>query len=189
MVDTVSENIERLRRNLKPLIEDLDEKLGELKGKKEKLESVSRFLAYVNGDVNLVGIYADQNLILESLEKLGSSKDEYKASCYLLRSDDASVKMLPQYQDANDYISRLINYFKMNKSELSAEITDLERVCQEKKTEKKYYDLFEENNPLIEDIGEFEDFLQKHTITSDDRIDLLVYTIKSNLNNYQRGKN
>lgn len=185
----MSENIERLRKNLEPLIVDLDEKVEELKVKKEKLENVSRFLAYVNGDVNMVGVYADQNLVLDSLESLGSTKEEYKASCYLLRSDDASVKSLPQYQEANSYINKLIDYFKANKSELSAEIIDLDKVCQEKKIEKKYYDLFAEESPLVENITEFKDFIQKHTVTSDDRIDLLIHAIKSNLDNYQKGKN
>lgn len=188
MVDTMNEYVKKLTDSLEPLIVDLDDKQMELNQKKEKLESVSRFLAYVNGDVNLVGIYADQELILENLDKLNSNKDEYKASCYLLESSDESVQMLPQYREANLYILELINYFKRNKSELTLEIQELERVCHEKELNKKYYELFIDENPLVSDVKEFEEFLDSHSITDDEKINLLVYTIKSNVLNYQEQK-
>ena len=184
----MNECVERLKDTLEPLIEDLHEKLEELSLKKEKLENVSRFLAYVNGDNNLVGVYADQNLVLDSLDKINSNKEEYKASCYLLRSDDTKVKALPQYQKANEYIANLINYFKTSKTELSSEISSLESVCDEKKIEKKYYDLFLASKPMVEDISEFEQFLKKHVTINEDRINLLIYTINSNLVNYQNNE-
>lgn len=184
----MNEYVEKLKRSLEPLIEDLHEKVELLSLKKEKLEGVSRFLAYVNGDANLVGVYADQNLILDSLEKIDSDKDEYKASCYLLRSDDVKIKSLPQYQKANEYIGKLINYFKTSKVELTSEITNLESVCNKKKIEKKYYDLFMDNSPLIEDVSEFESFLKDHTTTNEERINLLIYAINSNVINYENSE-
>lgn len=181
----MNEYVKRLTDSLEPLIVDLDDKSMELRLKKEKLESVSRFLAYVNGDVNLVGVYADQDLILEHLDKIDSNKEEYKASCYLLRSEDESVKMLPQYREANLYVLGLINYFKMNKGELTTEIQELESVCREKELNKKYYELFSEEKPFVNDVVEFEEFLDKHVISDEEKINLLVYVIKNNVLNYQ----
>ena len=185
MVDTMNEYVKKLTNDLEPLIYDLDDKLMELELKKEKLESVSRMLAYVNGDVNMVGVYADQDLIIDSLEKINSNKDEYRASCYLLRNEDENIKNLPQYREANLYILGLINYFKMFKGELSSEIQELERVCREKEVDKKYYQLLNENTPLIENVTEFADFIEKHLTTDEERINLLKFAINSNLTNYQ----
>ena len=185
MVYTVDENIKKLIERLEPLIVDLDDKLNELESEKENFEKVSRFLAYVNGDVNLVGIYADQNLILDTLDKINSTKDEYKASCYLLKNDDAGVKILPQYKKANDFMLSLINYFKMNKIEVSNKIQELDAICKEKSLNKKYYEIFSKENPLVEDVKEFEEFLDKHMTTSDEKIDLLMYTINNNVLNYK----
>ena len=184
----MNEFVKKLTGSLEPLISDLDEKLIELKTKKEKLESISRFLAYVDGDVNLVGVYADQDLIIDNLEKINSNKEEYKASCYLLSSEDANVKSLPQYKDASLYILGLINHFKMSKSQLVTEIQELEQVCYEKELDKKYYEIFNENVPFVENVEEFRNFLDRHTMSVEEKIDLLIYTINSNVANYQ-GKN
>jgi len=182
----MNDYVKKLTNDLEPLIYDLDDKLMELELKKERLESVSRFLAYVDGDVNMVGIYADQDLILDSLDKINSNKDEYRASCYLLRSEDESIKTLPQYRDANLYILGLINYFKMSKGELSSEIQELERTCREKEIDKKYYELLNERTPFIENVTEFVDFIDKHTTVDEEKINLLKYAITSNLMNYEQ---
>lgn len=189
MVDTMNEYVSKLLDKLEPLVADLDEKTNELQSKKQKFENVSRLLAYVNGDVNLMGIYADQDLILDSLDKMNSTVDEYKASCYLLQSNDENVKQLPQYREANLFILSLINYFKMNKSELNSDIQKLEVICNEKNIEKKYYDLLNKDNPLISDIDEFTKFMNKHVDENSDKINLLLYVINSNLVNYGQEKN
>ena len=181
----MNEYVKRLMEKLEPLIVDLDDKLIQLRGEKEKLERVSRFLAYVNGDVNLVGIYADQNLILENLDKINSTKNEYKASCYLLKNEDNGIKMLPQYKQANDFMLGLINYFKMNKIELSNIIQELDNICKEKSLDKKYFEIFSKENPMVNEIDEFEQFLDKHALTSDEKINLLIYVVNSNVLNYK----
>lgn len=184
----MNECVRKFVNELEPLIADLDDKLMELRTKKEKHEDVSRLLAYVNGDVNLVGVYADQELILDNLDKINSNKDEYKASCYLLRGEDASVKSLPQYKNAVDYILKLIDYFKVSKNQLAGEIQSLEMVCNEKELEKKYFELLSTESPEIQDVLEFEEFLNKHVINDEEKIDLLIYTIKSNVLNYRAKK-
>ena len=188
MVDTMNDDVRRIEEELEPLIFDLDDKLMELRMKKENLERVSRMLAYVNGDVNMVGIYADQDLIMDNLDKISSNKDEYKASCYLLSSEDDSIRSLPQYRDANLYILSLINYFKMYKSELNSEIQELEEICRNKEMDKKYYELLKEDNPFILDIKEYIEFVNKHTMNDNEKINLLKYAIKSNVANYQEQK-
>lgn len=176
--------------NLEPLICDLNEKLQELDYKKEKLEKVSRFIAYINNDVHLVGIYADQELIYDNLENIDSNKAEYKACCYLLENDNENIKKLPQYIEANNYILNLINYFKKCKNDLTSDIQELEKCCHNKKIEKKYYDMFSENKVFVKDTQEFEKFLDEHEIEINDKIQLLKHAINSNIKKYQeeRGK-
>lgn len=186
MVDIVmNDYIKKLTNDLELLIADLDEKHEELSSKKEYCERVSRFLAYTNGDVNLVGIYADQDLIINCLDKVNSTKEMYKASCYLLKSSDDSVRSLPQYKEANDYILGLINYFKNDKSDLLTDIQNLEKICREKEIEKKYYDIFTSTNPLVEDVMEFREFLDKHVVNDEEKVNILLYTIDNNVINYR----
>ena len=52
---------------LEPLIEDLEENKKMLEVQKEELESVSRLIAYTKDNIEMVGIYADQDIILNSL--------------------------------------------------------------------------------------------------------------------------
>lgn len=181
----MNDYVKKLVESLEPLILDLDDKLIELRMEKEKFENVSRFLAYVNNDVNLIGIYANQNLIQENLDNIGSTKEEYKACCYLLQNEDEGIKSLPQYKDAEQFMLKLINYFKTSKIELSNRIQELESICKEKTLNKKYYEIFSKTNPLVEDIDEFKDFLDKHTIGDDEKINLLVYTINNNVLHYE----
>jgi hypothetical protein len=79
----------------------------------------------------------------------------------------------------------LINYFKTKKNELTNIIQNLDNTCKEKSLDKKYYELFSKENPLVEDIGEFEQFLDKHVTSSDAKVNLLIYTIDSNILNYK----
>lgn len=185
----MNEYVKKLTTSLEPLIEDLDEKLTVLNEKKEKFESVSKFLSYVKDDVNLVGIYADQDLILEHLANVDSDKNEYVASCYLLKSEDESVKALPQYKKAYSFVENLINYFKDCKEKLNTEILELEDVCAEKKLDKKYYELFSKENPFVTDVSEFTSFLEKRALDDEQRINMLIYTINSNMLAYTGKKN
>ncbi len=181
----MSDYIRRLLVLLESLIYNLDEKIRELDYKKEILEKVSRFVAYTNGDVHLVGIYADQEVIIDNLENIGSNKDEYKACCYLLKNDDGNIRGLPQYEQATAYINNLINYFKKSKADLMNEIQNLEIECKRKKIEKKYYDMLSNNNLYVTDIEEFEKFLDEHEISKDDKIQLILFAIKRNIEKYQ----
>ena len=82
---------------LEPLVEDLEDKKRILSDRKKELEEVSRLIAYTKDNVEMVGIYADQDIIINNLDKLKCSKEDYKASCYLLKSESEHVKVLPQY--------------------------------------------------------------------------------------------
>jgi hypothetical protein len=177
--------IKKITVQLEPLIADLPENKRILDLKKDMLENVSRFLAYVNGDVHLVGIYADQELISDSFEALNSNKEEYKASCYLLKSEDSNVKNLPQYKNAYDYIMRIINYFKEQKNSLSTEIDELNNVCKKQELEEKYYKILSSEYPLIENDEEFKEFLNNREIDNDDMINTLYYAIENNLMHYE----
>ena len=180
----MNNSIKMLTTSLEPLIADLDEKHVELNDKKEYYERVSRFLAYTNGDVNLVGIYADQELIIDNLDRINSDKNKYKACCYLLKSSDDSVKNLPQYKEANEFILSLMNLFKNDKNDLLIEIQNLEKVCREKDIEKKYYDAFINETPHVDDVLEFREFLDKHVLNDEEKINILIYTIDNNIINY-----
>lgn len=177
--------VRRLLVSLEPLIADLPELERILNMRKEECENISRLLAYVNGDVHLLGIYADQNLVLSALEPLESNKNEYSASCYLIDSDDVNVTKLPQYKKAYEYLMSIIDYFKNRKSSLLTSISDLEDSCKGKRIEKKYYDLLKDNNSYIENIDEYTDFLNNHVVSDDDRMNLLIHAIENNLAVYK----
>ena len=125
-------SVRKLIELLEPLICDIDEEKKYFNEQKRELENVSRMLAYTKDNLDMVGIYADQDLILNSLSKINSSKEEYRASCYLLNSENENVKHLPQYEKAYELISDIIEYFKLYKAELIVEINDIEKKCYEK---------------------------------------------------------
>ena len=180
-------SIKKLVTILEPLVWDLDDQKKYLSKVKDDLEDVSRLLAYTKDDLEMVGVYADQDIILNNLDKIKYSKDDYKASCYLLKSDDESVKNLPQYENARNLITDIVEFFKLHKAELMVEIKDLKEKCQKKEIEKKYYDILSSSNPFIEDIDEFKNILNDHGLTNEDKINILIGIINNNVNNYKSG--
>ena len=165
---------------LEPLIEDLDEKKSILSEKKEILDNVNRLLDYTMDNIDMIGSYTNQDIILENLEKINTDKDEYKASCYLLKSENSNIRNLPQYKKAYNLICDVIEYFKSYKSELIVETEELEKKCNIKEIEKKYCDILKEDNPYIEDVEEFRNLLDSQSIPNENKIDVLLYVINSN---------
>lgn len=165
---------------LEPLIADLDEKKNVLNEKKDILENVSRLLAYTKDNVDMLGAYDDQELIINNLDKLNTDKDEYKASCYLLKSENDNIKNLPQYKKAYNLICDIIEYFKLYKSELNVETQDLEKKCLKKEMEKKYCDILKEDTPYVDDVEEFKNLLKEQAISNSDKINILLYVINNN---------
>ena len=178
-------SVQILVRILEPLISDLDEQKKCLEERKEELESVSRLLAYTKDNLEMVGIYADQDLIINNLGKIYCSKDDYKASCYLLKSDDSNVKCLPQYEKARNLISDIIEFFKLHKAELMVEIQELKDSCQKKEVEKKYYDILSSPKPFVEDVNEFKEILNGYDLTSENKINILTSVLNSNIMGYE----
>ena len=184
-----SDSIRNLVAILEPLVENLEEDKRILSDRKTELENVSRLIAYTKDNIEMVGIYADQDIIINNLDNLKISVDDYKAGCYLLKNESESVKELPQYTEAYNLISDIVEYFKLHKAELIVEINELTSSCERKEIEKKYYDLLSCPNPLIEDIKEFVDFLKKHDIKDEEIISILYNTIHDNIVNYSLKNN
>ena len=178
-------SVQKLVQILEPLVLDLEEKKKYLENQKEDLESVSRLLAYTKDNIEMVGIYADQELITGNLDKIGCSKEDYKACCYLLKSDDAKVKSLPQYESSYNTISDIIEFFKLHKAELMVEIQELKDSLEKKEMEKKYYDILSSSSPLVEDVDEFKTILNGYDLTNEDKIEILTSVINSNISNYK----
>ena len=179
-------SVKKLVDLLEPLILNLDSEKKVLDDKKQELENVSRLLAYTKDNLDMVGIYADQDLIINNLYRIDSNKDEYRASCYLLNSENQNIKQLPQYEEAYNLISDIIECFKLYKAELIVETQELEKVYHEKEIDKKYYNIFSNNSLFVDDIQEFTNFLDKHNLTNEDKINILIYTIKNNYNKYTK---
>ena len=182
----MDKSVEKLKKVLEPLILDLDNQRENLVNKKEELESISRLLAYTNDNLEMVSVYADQDIIINNLDKLDSNKEEYKACCYLLKSENESVKNLPQYEKACEYIRNILDYFKLCKASLIVETQDLEMECREKEIEKKYYDIFSKDDLLVSDVKEFKEMLDKHDISDEDKINILVDVINGNIKEYKK---
>ena len=178
--------VRRLVEALEELVSNLDEKLQELDQKKELFEKVSRFVAYINGDVHLVGRYPDQELVDDYLKKMNYNQEDYKACCYLLKNDDDNVKNLPQYNTAVGYMMDIIEFYKNLKVNLIENIQILGEECQKKRIEKKYYDMFYQDKLYVLDIREYEQFLDEHTTDISDKVNLLLFAIKKNVEKYQK---
>jgi len=170
---------------LEPLISDLDENKKNLSDRKEELESVSRLIAYTKDHIETVGVYADQDIILSNLDKLKYSQEDYKASCYLLKSENEQVRKLPQYEHAYNLISDVIEYFKLHKAELIVEIEELKNICKEKELEKKYYDIFSNPYPRVDNVKEFVELLNTHEFSKEDIVNILYETVENNIVSYR----
>ena len=179
-----SDSIRNLVLVLEPLVLDLEENKKILSDNKQELENVSRLIAYTKDNIEMVGIYADQDIITNNLDNLKISVDDYKAACYLLKTENDKVKDLPQYKEAYNLISDIMEYFKLHKAELVVEIQRLTDSCEKKEIEKKYYDILSCPNPLIENIKEFVDFLRDHGIKDEEIVNILYNTIHDNIVNY-----
>ena len=177
----VDNSVKKLIELLEPLIFDLDEKKRLLIESKNELENVSRMLAYTKDNIDMIGIYADQDLILNNLSKVGSNKEEYRASCYLLNSESEDVKKLPQYEKARDLINNIFEYFKLYKAELIVDTGELEKECEEKEMAKKYYNILANANLFVSDTVEFNSFLDRYELKDEDKINILIYVIESNI--------
>lgn len=180
-------SIKKLVNILEPRVWDLDDQKKYLEKEKDELESVSRFIAYTKDNTEMVSIYADQELITSNLDKIYCSIDEYKASCYLLKSEDETIKKLPQYTKAKDLINDIVEYFKFHKSELLVETQDLKKKCEQKEIEKKYYDILSSANPFIENIKEFRELIDQYDLKDEDKINILITILKNNILNYESG--
>ena len=179
-------SVKKLVGLLEPLIVDLDEKKKLLEETKNELENVSRMLAYTKDNLEMVGIYADQDLIINSLSKINSNKEEYQASCYLLNSNNEDVKKLPQYEKAYNLIGDIVEYFKLYKAELIVETNDLEKECLEKETAKKYYNIFSSSIVYVSDIEEFKTFIDRYKLDDEDKINILMYVVENNIKEYTK---
>lgn len=184
----MSDIVNKLVDLLKPTINDLDTKKEELAIKNKTLSEVNEMLDEVNDDVTKVSKYKNQELIVSNLDDIKSTEREYKSCCYLLDSVDEKIKTLPQYIEASNYIERLINYFKKLKEKLSLEVSELQVVCEEKELNKKYYEILSKDNPVVNDASEFRNLLDRQELSDSDKIDLLVFVLKNNVNSYL-GKN
>lgn len=180
-------SIKKLINILEPRVWDLDDQRKYLEKEKEKLETVSRFLAYTKDNIEMVSVYADQELITSNLSKINCSNEEYKASCYLLKSEDDNIKKLPQYVKARELINNIVEYFKFYKSELIVETQDLKKKCEQKEIEKKYYDILSGSNPFINNIEEFRTLIDQYDLEDEDKINLLITIINNNILNYESG--
>ena len=180
----MNDSVRKLVTILEPLIEDLEYQKKVLADKKDELENVSRLVAYTKDNIEMVGIYADQDLITSNLYKLGCSLEDYKASCYLLKGESDAVKSLPQYEKSHELINDIVEYFKFFKAELIVTIQELSDTCERKELEKKYYDILSRSNPFVEDVKEFIKFMDDHNLDNGDKINILYSTISSNIVNY-----
>ncbi len=180
----MGEFINNLISLLEPTVVDLGDKNKELQDKKKLLSEIDEMLMFVDDDIKKVASFKNQQLIVDNLSGIDSNITEYKACCYLLNSDDKNVQLLPQYIESSNYIANLLDYFKKWQEELKNDVTSLEVVCDEKTINKKYLDVFKKENPVVYDVDEFSNFIEKQELSNKDKIDILVYIINSNLNDY-----
>lgn len=172
---------------LEPSIVDLDEKKEELSSKSETLNEVIKMLDMVDDNVKNVSKYENQDFILSKLSDINTTEREYRACCYLLNCEEKEVCSLPQYIESVNYMERLINYFKRAREKLALDVSELKVVYEDASLSKKYYEIFSSDNPYVANTKEFRELLDRQVLKDEEKINLLVYTIKNNVNNYLEG--
>ncbi len=182
----MNEFVERLIEKLRPTIVDLDDKIRELTVWQKEKKRIEEFLNYLENDISKIKDYSDQELILSNLLRIESNENEYNASCYLLTSGNENVKLLPQYQIAYQYILKIVHFFTKRNEELLIKTDDLTKICEDKKMNKKYFDIFDSVDPFVHDVDEFADFLRKQDLDNDTKRQILIYTIKKNVDKYKK---
>ena len=181
----MSDFVKKLIDLLEPTIVDLDDKINLLSQQRKNLDELTLLLEKVGDNVIKIGQYENQDLILNNLSLINSNENEYKACCYLLSSEDEKVRSLPQYMESFNYIARFISALEKRRDELRLEVSELDVVCNNKTANKKYLEIFKEENPVIYNADEFKDFLERQALSNSDKIDLLLYTIKNSVDRYK----
>lgn len=170
---------------LKPIISDLDVVKKELNEIKKELNNVQDFLEFINDDVYRVGKYENQEFIIQKLEEIDYDKKYYQGMIYLLESKSEHIQILPQYNDAVNYIKKIIAHFKELNNQLSYRVDILDDVYDYKFVANKYYNILNSDKVFVEDTEEFNKFLTNTQITNYNKIKILSYVIKENVCYYE----
>lgn len=177
--------IKKLLAYLEPIIVDLDSQKEELDDVKEELDNLKDFLAYVSNDIKKIGKYFNQKLIHQNLININSEVTEYEAMVYLIDTDNPSIQKLPQYQNAVQYMEKVLQYFEILDSKLSDMYRELSDKCHYKLLAKKYYDLFQNEEMYVKDNNEFVNFYLTLEMDNLDKQKVLSYVIKKNVCYYR----
>lgn len=178
------EFLKRFFACLKPIVEDLDNKKTELDNIKEELDNINEFIDHVMDDEKKIGEYSNQTLIHQALGILDSEVSEYKAMVYLIEADNQNIQRLPQYQNAVQYLRKILKYFNVRLEDLTTLYKKLNSEYHYKEIAKKYYDLFQKEGMYIDDNDEFIELLLSLEISDNDKRDILSYVIKMNVDYY-----
>lgn len=170
---------------LKPIISDLDVVKKELNEIKKELNNVQDFLEFINDDVYRVGKYENQEFIIQKLEEIDYDTKYYQGMIYLLESKSEHIQILPQYNDAVNYIKKIIAHFKELNNQLSYRVDILDDVYDYKFVANKYYNILNSDKVFVEDTEEFNKFLTNTQITNYNKIKILSYVIKENVCYYE----
>jgi len=179
------EFLKRLLACLETLIVDLDSQREELDRVKEELNNIKDFLAYISNDVKKIGEYVNQNLVHQNLININSEVSEYEAMVYLIDTDNPNIQKLPQYQNALQYMEKVLRYFETLDSKLTDMYKELNDKCHYKSLAKKYHNLFQNEDVYIDDYNEFVNFFLTLEIDNLDKQKVLSYVIKKNVCYYR----
>lgn len=182
----MSDFIKRLVDILNEGFIDLEETENEYGKVHSELLEYDKLLDFINCDVKKLNKYEDDRLILTAVGNIDSKKEDYEAACYLIESNDENVLNLPQYRNAKSYLETLINYLKVTRDKISDHASVLEKECNDMKLNKKYYEILNCDKPLVLEVDEFVDLLNKENITDYEKKEILSYIIKSNVDNYRK---
>lgn len=177
--------VDEMLSYLEPIIKDIDSAKNILDTLIYENNSILSFLSCVDNDPANIEKFSNQQFIINNLEHVASNEQEYKANLYLVKSNNDSIKNLPQFQNAFNYFNNIINHFNRRADELKIEVVDMERTYEYKTICKKYYNIFRYKKQ-IEDVDEFIEFLRKFdSISLEDKTGLVLYLLNSNLEYYK----
>lgn len=181
--------------SLRTLLEDIKPKIANIEENRLEKSSLSNVYETIKELVelgeesydNILNFY-DQEFIIKAIKINNQDYDsiinKYQSSRYLLKSKNPSLKDLPQYEEALDYIGKLYKYlcdlYKQIKLDLDSKTDDLKV----KELLNKYYIILNKNNIFIKDADEFLAFLELNQLSIEDKINILKFINKCNIKNY-----
>lgn len=158
---------------MKPYINDLAKREEELANKEELLNLLCRFFDYTNNDYLKILSFDNEDFIKEFINNNNYDYDKYKAYKYILESDIETLKYMPQYVEANNYLESIYNDLLKNKEMISNQYNELDNSYHKCSLINKYYNMFINKEFVINDLDEIKELFSYFDLSLEEKNEIL----------------